>query len=56
MRVQENLQRMQKRIDVVIESEIKILESKTVNMALKNWTSRAKIRHAAKSKNIKEPS
>jgi hypothetical protein len=40
---------MQKRIDVVIESEIKLLESKKVNKAIRNWTSRAKIRQAAKN-------
>jgi len=51
VRVRENLEKMQKRIDVVIESEIKVLESSKVNVALKNWTSRAKIRVATKSKN-----
>ena len=50
VRVQENLERMQKRIDVVIESELRVLESKKVNVALKNWTSRAKIRQAEKFK------
>jgi hypothetical protein len=50
VRVHENLERMQKRIDVVIESEVKVLESKTVNVALKNWVSRAKTRKAIQNK------
>ena len=64
MRVQENLERMQKRIDGVIESEVKVLAAihlitgKSADVALKNWGSRAKERAkerlAEKTKQMKD--
>ncbi|KAG0560062.1 hypothetical protein KC19_10G151600 [Ceratodon purpureus] len=64
VRVQENLERMQKRIDGVIESEVKVLAAihlitgKSADVALKNWGSRAKERAkerlAEKTKQMKD--